>query len=66
MPSVMRLRPIPMRDQYHRDRSPVFDKITTPLLSAGNWGGQGLHLRGNVEGFYQSASTQKWLESTLR
>jgi predicted acyl esterase len=52
----------PMDDEYHRDRSPVFEKIVTPLLSAGNWGGQGLHLRGNVEGFYQSASTHKWLE----
>ena len=51
-----------MNDQYHRDRSPVFEHITTPLLSAGNWGGQGLHLRGNVEGYYQSGSTQKWLE----
>ncbi len=51
-----------MNDQYHIDRSPVFENITTPLLTAGNWGGQGLHLRGNVEGFYQSNSTQKWLE----
>jgi predicted acyl esterase len=52
----------PMLDDYHRDRSPVFDQIQTPLLSAGNWGGAGLHLRGNVEGYYQSASDQKWLE----
>lgn len=52
----------PMRDEYHDDRSPVFDLINVPLLSAGNWGGQGLHLRGNVEGFYQSSSDQKWLE----
>ena len=51
-----------MNDQYHIDRSPIFKNITTPLLTAGNWGGQGLHLRGNVEGFYQSSSTQKWLE----
>ena len=33
-----------------------------PLLSAGNWGGHGLHLRGNVEGFVRAASRQKWLE----
>jgi uncharacterized protein len=52
----------PLDDQYHRDRSPDFDAITTPLLSAGNWGGQGLHLRGNVEGYVRSASSQKWLE----
>ncbi len=52
----------PLDDQYHRDRSPDFDAITTPLLSAGNWGGQGLHLRGNVEGYVRSAASQKWLE----
>lgn len=52
----------PLNDQYHRDRSPVFENIDVPFLSAGNWGGQGLHLRGNVEGFVQSASSQKWLE----
>ena len=33
-----------------------------PLLSCGNWGGNGLHLRGNVEGFVRAASEQKWLE----
>jgi predicted acyl esterase len=32
------------------------------LLSAGNWGGQGLHPRGNFEGFVNAASEQKWLE----
>ena len=25
--------------------------VITPMLSAGNWGGQGLHLRGNIEAF---------------
>ena len=52
----------PMDDRYHRDRSPVWSKITVPLLSSSNWGGQGLHPRGNFEGFTQSASKQKWLE----
>ena len=52
----------PLDDNYHRERSGFFDKITVPLFSAGNWGGQGLHLRGNVEGFVRSASPQKWLE----
>jgi hypothetical protein len=32
------------------------------MLSAANWGGQPLHPRGNFEGFYRSASKQKWLE----
>ena len=34
-----------------------------PLLSAANWGGQGLHPRGNFEGFVRAASKQKWLEA---
>jgi uncharacterized protein len=52
----------PFDDAYHRERSADWDKIVTPLLSAGNWGGHGLHLRGNVEGFMRAASPQKWLE----
>ncbi|MDW7740092.1 MAG: CocE/NonD family hydrolase [Bacillota bacterium] len=52
----------PLDDEYHRERSPQWDKITVPMLSSGNWGGQGLHLRGNVEGFVRAASKQKWLE----
>jgi predicted acyl esterase len=34
-----------------------------PLLSAANWGGQGLHPRGNFEGFVRAASKEKWLEA---
>src|ERR671916_262942 len=49
-------------DDYHRARSGDWERIDVPLLSAGNWGGHGLHLRGNVEGFVRSASSQKWLE----
>jgi uncharacterized protein len=52
----------PLDDIYHKARSPVWSKITVPFLSAGNWGGQGLHLRGNVEGFVRAASRQRWLE----
>ncbi len=52
----------PLDDEFHRRRSPDWSKITVPLLSAANWGGQGLHPRGNFEGFTQSASRQKWLE----
>ena len=53
----------PLDDQYHRDRSPQWDKIKTPLFSAANWGGQGLHPRGNFEGFAGAASEHKWLEA---
>jgi predicted acyl esterase len=52
----------PLDDDYHRDRSAQWDQIEVPFLSAGNWGGQGLHLRGNVEGYVRAASEQKWLE----
>jgi uncharacterized protein len=36
--------------------------VTVPVLSAANWGGFGLHSRGNFEAFTQAASRQKWLE----
>jgi predicted acyl esterase len=49
-------------DEFHLDRTPKFDKITAPLLSSGNWGGVGLHTRGNIEGYVKATSTQKWLE----
>jgi len=52
----------PMMDEYHKERSAVWEKIKIPFLSAGNWGGQGLHLRGNTEGFDRAASDDKWLE----
>jgi hypothetical protein len=52
----------PLDDAYHRARSADWGKITVPVLSAGNWGGNGLHLRGNIEGFVRAASRQKWLE----
>jgi uncharacterized protein len=36
--------------------------VTVPMLSAANWGGHGLHARGNFEAFARAASQQKWLE----
>src|SRR5580698_7553405 len=48
---------------YHRARSPVWSKVKVPLLSTANWGGQGLHPRGNFEGYVRAASKQKWLEA---
>jgi predicted acyl esterase len=52
----------PLDDGWHRERSPDWEKVTVPLLTAGAWGGQALHLRGNVEGFVNAASPDKWLE----
>ena len=46
----------PLDDKYHRDRSPVWSQVVTPLFTAANWGGQGLHPRGNFEGFVRAAS----------
>lgn len=47
---------------YFKNRSVDWSRIEVPVLSAGNWGGQGLHLRGNIEGFVNAASKDKWLE----
>lgn len=47
--------------EYYRVRSADFPRIEVPFMSAGNWGGQGLHLRGNIEGFVNSASQNKYL-----
>jgi predicted acyl esterase len=52
-----------MDGPYYRERSGDLSKVTVPLLSAANWGGQGLHPRGNFEGFMHAASEHKWLEA---
>ncbi|MFW7348373.1 MAG: CocE/NonD family hydrolase [Pigmentiphaga sp.] len=52
----------PLDDAFNQERRPNGSRITVPLLSAGNWGGLGLHLRGNVTGFCEAASKDKWLE----
>ena len=49
-------------DDYYRSRTAAFEEIEAPLLSAANWGGVGLHTRGNFEGWLRAGSKQKWLE----
>jgi predicted acyl esterase len=49
-------------DEYYAARTADFSRITAPLLSAANWGGMGLHTRGNFEGYLAAGSEQKWLE----
>ena len=49
-------------DEYWQSRMPDWSKVKVPMLSTANWGGQGLHPRGNFEGFVQSASKEKYLE----
>lgn len=51
-----------LHDEYHQEVAVDWEKVTVPILSSANWGGQGLHLRGNIEGFLQAASKEKWLE----
>jgi predicted acyl esterase len=53
----------PLDDEYYQERSGDLSKVQVPLLSAANWGGQGLHPRGNFEGFMRAASQDKWLEA---
>lgn len=52
----------PLDAAAHRQRSADWAKVDVPFLSAANWGGQGLHPRGNYEAFTRAASRQKWLE----
>ena len=53
----------PLDDEYYKERSGDLSKVNVPLLSAANWGGQGLHPRGNFEGYTRAASKDKWLEA---
>lgn len=48
-------------DEWHKERSPRLDQIEVPVLSAGNWGGPGNHLRGNIEGYLRAGSARKYL-----
>lgn len=52
----------PLIDYYYKERAPDWDKVKVPMLTAANWGGQGLHLRGNTEAYVRAASEEKWLE----
>ena len=53
----------PLTGPYYQERTGDLSKVAAPLLSAANWGGQGLHPRGNFEGYMRAASKQKWLEA---
>ncbi len=52
----------PLCDDFYRDRSADLPNVTVPVLSGANWGGMGLHSRGNFEAFLGVSSEQKWLE----
>lgn len=48
-------------DAYYASKEYDLADIQVPLLSAGNWGGILLHLRGNIEGYVQAGSQHKFL-----
>ena len=49
-------------DEFWTSRQADLGQIDVPVLSTANWGGQGLHLRGAIEGFAAVGSTRKWLD----
>lgn len=56
------LRGRPFEDEWYAARTADLSQIDVPLLSAANWGGLGLHSRGNFEGYARSGSGSKWLD----
>jgi hypothetical protein len=58
------LKKHPFDDAWHRSRSADLSLVRTPLLTCANWGGQGIHPRGNFNGFTETPDdTPKWLEA---
>ena len=53
----------PMCDEYYKSMVTEYEKVKVPFLSATNWGGIGMHTRGNIEGFMRAGSELKWLET---
>lgn len=51
----------PLDDAWNQARAANLPAIEVPLLSAANWGGPGMHLRGNFEGWQRAGSQRKWL-----
>ncbi|MDR7093218.1 CocE/NonD family hydrolase [Hydrogenophaga laconesensis] len=52
----------PLDGPFWRRRTPDPSRIDMPFLSCANWGGMGIHPRGNFSGFTESPSGHKWLE----
>lgn len=59
------IRRHPLDDAWHRERTPELSRVRVPVLSAANWGGPGMHLRGNLEGFLLAGSRHKWLSTHI-
>lgn len=52
----------PLDDGFYDSRRANWDNVTVPVLSVTAWAAVGVHLRGNVEGFMNAATDQKWLD----
>lgn len=50
-----------LNDPYHASRVYDLGAIEVPLLSVANLGGILLHLRGNVVGYMEAGTKNKWL-----
>ncbi|KAL1864816.1 hypothetical protein Plec18167_009648 [Paecilomyces lecythidis] len=48
-------------EDYYASKDYNMNDIQVPVLSVGNWGGILLHLRGNVEGYLNAGSKNKYL-----
>src|SRR6266566_8223575 len=65
-----RIDPLPLMrehvldDAFYQAFTPDVRQIQVPLLSVGNWGGFGLHLRGNIEGYLEPPRRTNGCEST--
>src|SRR5262249_4457039 len=57
------IRAHPLNDEWQKSRAADLPNIRVPFLSAANWGGQGIHPRGNFNGYMFGGSKQKWLEA---
>ena len=56
------LKDHPLCDEWHAERTADLSLVDLPVLTCANWGGQGIHPRGNFNGFIESPSEEKWLE----
>jgi predicted acyl esterase len=53
----------PLYDEWHQARTIDLSRVEVPVLTAANWGGQGIHPRGNFNGYVHASSKEKWLEA---
>lgn len=52
----------PLFDSYWAECAPELSAIRVPVYAVADWGDQGVHTRGTIEGFKRASSEHKWLE----